>query len=406
MTGTDGAELLTTAAAGRLLATAVEGTGGALTGWRLDHVDSDPGRTTTATYRVEAIRSGQLVRETVGLTVRAHGLSNGDHRAKLLQNGGHAVVCWFYPDDPDLPGLARATDPVAMAGLIRDYGIAQGVTPPDVQIELIGYRPRRRAVLRVAVRSGPAFYVKVLRASHFEAVAHRHRILAAGGLPSPRVLATTSDSILAIAETPGTPLARAIFTEALPVSGSEIVALLDSMPAAVVELERRPPWASSVRHYARIVESALPDLGRRLGRLTSRISQSLAGLPPGEEPTHGDFYEAQVFVAAGHVSGLIDIDTIGPGRRADDLACLVGHLHCIQRMTAAQERQAARLVGCWLPAFDDRVDPVELRLRAAAVVISLATGPYRGQELNWESETRRMIAKAEELVAAADALSN
>jgi hypothetical protein len=40
------------------------------------------------------------------------------------------------------------------------------------------------------------------------------------------------------------------------------------------------------------------------------------------------------------------------------------------------------------------VDPAELRLRAAGVIVSLATGPYRGQEPNWESETIRMIDSA------------
>ena len=44
------------------------------------------------------------------------------------------------------------------------------------------------------------------------------------------------------------------------------------------------------------------------------------------------------------------------------------------------------------------MDPRELRLRAAAVIISLATGPYRGQEPNWEAETRAMLNAAEGLV--------
>ena len=56
------------------------------------------------------------------------------------------------------------------------------------------------------------------------------------------------------------------------------------------------------------------------------------------------------------------------------------------------------LIREWVPVFDRRVDPVELRLRSAAVVISLATGPYRGQEPDWEAETRRMVDSAEALV--------
>ena len=103
-------------------------------------------------------------------------------------------------------------------------------------------------------------------------------------------------------------------------------------------------------------------------------------------------------VAAGRVVGILDVDTIGPGRRADDLACLIAHLSTIQRMNPAQEAKVRDLLARWVPVFDRRVDPVELRLRAAAVVISLATGPYRSQEPNWQESTRQMVRSALALV--------
>ena len=72
---------------------------------------------------------------------------------------------------------------------------------------------------------------------------------------------------------------------------------------------------------------------------------------------------------------MADIDTIGPGRRADDLACLIAHLSTVQRMSAEQAAGLTRLIKIWMQVFDTRVDPRELRLRAAGVIISLATGP-------------------------------
>ena len=41
---------------------------------------------------------------------------------------------------------------------------------------------------------------------------------------------------------------------------------------------------------------------------------------------------------------------------------------------------------------------VSVRLRAAAVIISLATGPYRSQEPDWQRETLVMVDAAEALV--------
>jgi Ser/Thr protein kinase RdoA (MazF antagonist) len=170
------------------------------------------------------------------------------------------------------------------------------------------------------------------------------------------------------------------------------------MPASVGRLDRRPPWSDAVGHYARMVSAALPALEPKLHRLVETISQGLAPIPPGNEATHGDFHEGQVHVSGGRVCGLLDTDTLGPGRRADDLACLIAHLSTIQRMNSAQEARVHQLIRRWVPVFDTRVDATELRLRAAAVIISLATGPFRGQEPDWERETATMIGSAEALV--------
>ncbi len=170
------------------------------------------------------------------------------------------------------------------------------------------------------------------------------------------------------------------------------------MPAAEALLERRPPWGDSVEQSAAMVEAALPALESRLRWLVGQIRTGLVEFPTGHEATHGDFHVGQLFVSGGQISGILDIDTIGPGRRADDLGCLLAHLSTVQRMNAQQAVRVGELIRSWVPVFDTRVNPVELRLRAAGVAISLATGPYRGQEPAWERETHTIIDAAERLV--------
>src|SRR5690606_4744144 len=169
------------------------------------------------------------------------------------------------------------------------------------------------------------------------------------------------------------PLAQAIFDPEPPCTAEQLIGVLDAMPVEVSSLTRRAPWSDAVEQYATMVATALPSLRPRLSWLTQQIRSGLADVPPGDEPTHGDFHEGQLFVAGGGVSGILDIDTIGPGRRAVDLACLLAHLSSVQRMNAEQAARVSRLIRDWVPVFDTRVDPVELRLRAAAVAISLAT---------------------------------
>lgn len=394
----DGSGLLTSPEVGPLLEAAVQHAGGTLVSWTLDHVDANPEQSTTATYSALIDWPYGRREELLGVSARASGPSESDNEAEIFADGDREVAVWIYPQDPDLPGLVRAAYAESMAELANTaFLFGRAVTPEELRLRMIGYRPRRRAVVKVSAGE-QSVYVKVLRSHLFDDVLRRHQVLAEGRVPVAPVLATTDDHLLVLKALPGEPLARAIFDPAEPCSAEDLIRLLDSMPATVSSLERRPPWSDAVAHYARMVSAAVPSLERRLDWLVGMIGQGLAPIPPGDEPTHGDFHEGQVHVAGGKVCGLLDTDTIGPGRRADDLACLVAHLSTIQRMNANQEARVHNLIRNWVPVFDRRVDPTELRLRAAAVIISLATGPFRGQEPDWERETAAMIGSAEALV--------
>ncbi len=396
----DGSALLASDAVGSLLNAAVEHKGGHLLSWALDHIDTNPRHSTTATYSAAVQWPYGRREELLGVSARAEGLSSSDTRAEIFADGDRQVAVWIYPSDPDLPGLARAAFPESMAALLNEYRVTRvPVVPSDLELDMIGYRPRRRAVLQVSVQHPPeTFFVKVLRERLFHDVSLRHRLLLEGGVPAPEVVAATPDFLLVLRQLPGRPLAQALFDDASPCTAEQLIDLLDSFPASVARLERRPPWSDAVAHYSEMISSSLPGLQKRMRWLAREIADGLRGIPLGNEPTHGDFHEGQLHVARGRLCGVLDVDTIGPGRRADDLACLVAHLSTIQHMTPEQTRRVHALIRAWVPVFDRRVDPVELRLRAAAVIISLATGPYRGQEPEWEAETRRMIDSAEALV--------
>jgi Ser/Thr protein kinase RdoA (MazF antagonist) len=225
----------------------------------------------------------------------------------------------------------------------------------------------------------------------------RHRLLLGAGFPAPVVAAITPDFCLVLPRVAGRPLAQALFDESMPCTAESLVGLLDALPPAVAGLPRRPPWSDAVGSYADMIASVLPAAAPQLTWLVTQISAGLAGIAPGLEATHGDFHEGQVFVAGGMITGVVDIDTVGPGRRADDLACLLAHLSTVQGMSADQAIGLNRLIKLWMPVFEARVDPSELRLRAAAVVISLATGPYRAQQPQWAGETVTMLNAAESL---------
>ena len=280
MPGDDGARLLTTDAVGELLRAAVSHAGGTLASWALDHVDANPHQSTTATYTAVVDWPYGRRDELLGVSARTHGPSASDAKAEIFADGDREVAVWLYPHDPDLPGLVRAAYPESMAAVLNAYkAVAEPVAATDLELEMIAYRPRRRAVLRVAVEGGPVFFVKVLRERAFADVTTRHRLLLDAGVPAPGIAAATSDFLLVLHELPGRPLATAVFDAEPPCSASDLIGLLDALPPSVARLPRRPPWAESVDHYSRIVASAVPSLAAKLSWITDEVTTGLVGLP-------------------------------------------------------------------------------------------------------------------------------
>lgn len=394
----DGSGLLTGPDVGPLLKAAVRHAGGDLLSWQLDHVDQTPEYSTTATYLAVVKWPHGERTELLGVSARSGELQPTDANAEIFADGNRRVAVWLYPHDPDLPGLARAAFPDKMAEVLNQGQVlARPIIGEQLSLSMIGYRPRRRAVVKV-IADSQVFYVKILREWLFDDVYRKHRLLLEAGVPAPEVAMTTDDFLLVTREMPGHSLARALFEPGEPCRPEALVEMLDSMPQEVAQLKRRPPWSDAVEHYGRMVVGPMPELSRDVGWLVERISTGLAACPLGGEPTHGDFHEGQVRVEGGRIVGILDVDTIGPGRRADDLACLIGHLSTIQRMNPQQEAKLRDILARWVPVFDRRVDPIELRLRAAAVILSLATGPYRGQERDWQAQTHSMVQSALALV--------
>lgn len=421
----DGSELLTGPDAGGLLDSAVANAGGVLRSWELDHVDHRPGRSTKALYRTQ-VAWPELDGPVAAPREELFGASAhigepekdllGAEQSLLMTDGEITVRVWRYPNDPWLPMLGRVCYPDVVAATLEEIGVPTGAAPGQpLPLEVISYRPGRRAVLRVSL-ADRAVYLKVMQPHRSGEIVDRHRHLLSAGVPVPSVIAH-HEGLVVLAELPGRPLARAVLEEgAGACRGEDLVALLDRLPASLYTAPLRAPWTESAMFYAGIVGASMPSLAPRLDALVTGIRAGLAevdqriGLHP-HDVVHGDFYEAQVFVEDGRVVGLLDIDTVGPGRRADDLACLLAHLSVLAglgdtgRIPPEVHRRVRGATAAWTETFAARVDAQELALRAAGVVLSLATGPHRQQEPAWESATEAIVRIAEDWIAHARELA-
>ncbi len=232
----------------------------------------------------------------------------------LLMEG--VARLWMHPADPHLPALAPAAYGHAVGVLLARLGFAVEGAPT-----LVGYRPGRRAVLRVPV-SGGLVWVKVVRPSRVEGIVGLHGALRAGGLPVPAVRGWSPEGLIVLDD--------ALGTSALTIP-ADAVAFLDEVDRlraelAAVALERQARTSILARRdwYAERLRSAMPRATRDIDRVVRMVAAGDRTAPA--VGIHGDLHIGQLFLGAdGRISGVIDVDTAGLGDPAEDAAAFIGH---------------------------------------------------------------------------------
>ena len=401
----DHLSLLTGVRVGDLLAAGVGVGGGEVVAWSPGSVYHRPGSVTTASFRVTVRWGERTCEETLVASSETGPAVSGAPGVVVLGDGVDQVALWRFPSDPALPGLPVATDPGRLAVVLAGMGVS-GFAPASgpLALRVRSYRPCRRAVIQVSA-PGSSVFVRVARPRVVEALHERHVLLYAAGVPVPRSWGWTGDGLLVIEAIPGPTLRHHLRTAGPAPDAEALLGLLDRFPDAVLGLPRRRAWADEAAHYAGVVGSTVPGERARAVDLAGAIAGGLAGLEP-DSPTHGDFHDNQLVMDGSRICGLLDVDTAGPGRRADDLATLLGHLGASALAGAPDADRLRALIGDWQRAAERVMDAAELRFRVAGVLLSLATGPFRIQQPGWAQATtlhmeavQRWVESAEQLRA-------
>lgn len=349
-----------------------------------------PGRSLTVRYDAQVRWGGADRAVTESLVAVTGKVPEGT--LTLAGDDGAEVGVWRVPHDPALPGLARLDHPAVLEGLLDDVGVPTG----SATSRTIAYRPGRRAVVRVQ-RGGATVFLKVVRPHRAQALHQRHAALRTS-LPVPQSLGWSEELGIVVMEgLPGRVLRSELTAPARLPTGPDLLGLLDALPPP-------PDGAASggwgARHHLPLLTRLRPDLDATLHAVADGAAAAEAAHAAPRVPIHGDFHEAQLLVRDGAVTGVLDVDTAALGQRVQDLATLIGHLSTLA-LGSPHRRAIERYAVGLLDVFDRRVDPVALRWAVAAVVLGLATGPFRVLEEAWPANTGARIALAERWAASA-----
>jgi hypothetical protein len=298
--------------------------------------------------------------------------------ATVLESGSMRLGGWIVPDDPALPGLAGLFDPHSRSELLAPLGIPTG---PN-RAALRSYRPGKRAVVEVT-GSGFRLFVKAIRPDDVAALQEAHTVLAPA-VPIPRSLGWSPEAGIVVLEPiGGAPLSRAIEHAPDP---AELFAVLDRIPAVdrIVTSRRR-----KLAGHLRLLRVIAPQRESALAAIESAAAILTDDAPM---PVHGDFHSGQILVDAGRLVGVVDIDTVGVGTRADDVANLLAHLHvqALRDPTGSTARYGERAFA----SARGRHDAADLRTRTAATLLGYASGPWSRQEEGWADRVDRLIDAA------------
>jgi hypothetical protein len=361
---------------------AVRAHGGDLRALRPRQVQYRPGRELVVRYRATVSWAGAApVEETLLAGTSASGPPPGTLR---LEAGGLAVGVWRYPFDPELPGLATATDADRVAEMLR-------IARPRLGLKT--FRPCRRAVVRVDVGSVAAAYLKVVPPAELAGLLTAHERLAVAGLPAAVPLHVDEDAgIVALAALDGELLRDRLRGGRQPLCDAHaILDLLDRLADAGpldASHKRSSPLRAASGH-ARLLAAVLPAQGSRVTQLSGMLA------PNGShavEIVHGDLHDAQLLVDEdASITGLLDVDGVARGERIDDLANLVGHVSTLALGAGRTQSTVRRYAETLREAFAASVDLHELDRRVAAVTLGLATGPFRVQMRGWRREVVRRL---------------
>lgn len=391
--------LLRSDAAGDMLSSALASGGLTVEAWRLQRVYSRPlkdGHASEVSARFQVVAEGR----ELTLVASSRELEPAQRRAlgavRAVSAAGRLHI-WAHPADPELPGLAVAEDPIALA---RHLEPVLGAQVQVRAVEMLVLRPLRRAVYRVQVGGElgeRTLFVKAVRPGKTDQLLRRW---AACSL-APQA-ADAGQGLVVTEAAAGRALTELLYRPSSPQPGMHIppqavLSALDSLGPEALQLPPRQPPTTRHRSFVEPLVAAGAQRSR-LQLATKSIDSELLAVPGPVVPTHGDFHPANLFLTSDgtHPAALIDADTVGPGYRADDLAMFFAHLLALPSFDAEGYADVPVLIRQLWEEIRYDGDAADLPARIAACLLSLAPGARSARQLEHYISTAEALLNSDQ----------
>jgi hypothetical protein len=323
-------------------------------------------------------------------------------RPRLFLLEDDAVVVALFPEDNELPVLARLAEPSTRRELLgRLLGRDPGV---DGSLVRVRYKPERRWVGRLTPDAGPTAVVKAYARAGLDAALRGGRAwIDRPPLRVARLLGALPErGLIALEWIAGRALGEALRegqagTREVALAG-EALACVHGQPASGLPTESPSAQARRVLSASAAVGFVQPELSARAARLARVVSDRLAAQAVAVVSTHGDFHAGQVLLTDG-AAAVIDFDEAAQGAPASDLASFLAHLEW--QASAGSASQTEALGQALLDGYARKAPPPssgELALNTAAALFRIAPHFFRDRDPAWPERTEAVLDRIESLL--------
>jgi aminoglycoside phosphotransferase (APT) family kinase protein len=388
----------------------------------LEHPIAIPSQETTGASALLATVAEQLHRTLVGFSETVveptddgyvHGYElelldvDGQRERQLVfvfTAAGVPASAWLYPADPVLVGLRTVTDVVSVAAVLMALGVSIAPTGVDV----VSYRPGRRAVVRVD-SEGERMFLKVVDPAKAEFISERLDLFRSSGLPVPRLLGWSPDGVVAMSGVSGVEAQSVVARIGDHSAFLDQVDFLCALVAAVPSVNTaRPSLFRRLDWYLERLAERLPGDRDRIDEVGAAIAvRGADGFDFAFTPVtiHGDLHLGQLFVdraTPSVIAGMLDIDTAGVGDPADDAGAFYAHVVALGESVADTDARAAaecfRLATGWQNRWQRNLN-AGFAARASAIGATHLLGhALQPKSRDSDGVSRRLLERAAYLV--------
>ena len=292
-----------------------------------------------------------------------------------------ALLTWL-PLDPRLPGLLLP--PTQLQERLFSAGVALEGRPAEPL--RIGYKPARRAVLRldghVLKAYGRRRQFDAARAGLMAASRDADVDTAAFEAAFPDLRLTVQSALEG--DTPAG-------AEGVAAEAGALVARLQRSRMRTLSASPAERELGAATRKATVVRMLRPELGSRLDSLLGRLAESL---PKDGElvPAHGDFHVDQLLERRGELV-VVDFDGMCMAAPAFDLATFAAD---VVRGRGRDTDALAAVIPPLIAGYGERPRAFEWHL--AAAILARAAHPFQRQVSGWSERVEGTVAAAEEVL--------